>query len=99
MSEDDFDVLTGSWSAASAPLAVDAGLRGLTRIARRFTAMRRRARPHDRLCIAHGITTAAGNHRGRHYLTTRTCLDRRAVGSHGRPGAILAFLSVGAGDN
>jgi len=27
---------TGSWSAASAPLAVDAGLRGLTRIARRF---------------------------------------------------------------
>jgi hypothetical protein len=35
---------TGSWSAASAPLAVDAGLRGLTRIARRFTAMRRRER-------------------------------------------------------
>src|SRR5262249_54169219 len=40
---------------------------------------------------------AANNHRGRHYLTTRPCLDHRAVGSHGRPGAILAFLSVGAG--
>jgi hypothetical protein len=51
----------------------------------------------DRLCIAHGITTAAGNHRGRHYLTTRPCLDRRAVGSHGRPGAILAFCRSGLG--
>ena len=40
---------TGSWLAASAPLAVDAGLRGITRIARRFTAMRRRARPDGRI--------------------------------------------------
>src|SRR3954471_22318495 len=38
-----------------------------------------------------------GNHRGRHYLTTRPCLDRRAVGSHGRPGAILAFCRSGLG--
>ena len=44
-----------------------------------------------------GITTAAGNHRGRHYLTTRPCLDRRAVGSHGRPGAILVFVGRGWG--
>src|SRR5262249_5311572 len=51
----------------------------------------------DRLCIARGIPTAAGNHPGRHYLTTRPCLDRRAVGSHGHPGAM--FLSIGAGDN
>src|SRR5262245_16056223 len=42
-------------------------------------------------------TTAAGNHRGRHYLTTRPCLDRRAVGSHGRPRAILAFCRWGLG--
>src|SRR5262249_16770626 len=42
-------------------------------------------------------TTAAGNHRGRHYLTTRPCLDRRAVGSHGRPRAILAFFRSGLG--
>src|SRR5262249_415167 len=51
----------------------------------------------DRLCIARGIPTAAGNHRGRHYLTTRPCLDRRAVGSHGRPGAILVFVGRGWG--
>ena len=51
----------------------------------------------DRLCIARGIPTAAGNHRGRHYLTTRPCLDRRAVGSHGHPGAILAFCRSGLG--
>jgi hypothetical protein len=66
---------------------------------RRRPCPRRKPSRCARLCIAHGITTAAGNHRGRHYLTTRPCLDRRAVGSHGRPGAILAFLSVGAGDN
>src|SRR5262245_65661002 len=47
--------------------------------------------------MAHGITTAAGNHRGRHYLTTGPCLDRSAVGSHGRPGAILAFCRSGLG--
>ena len=51
----------------------------------------------DRLCIARGIPTAAGNHRGRHYLTTRPCLDRRAVGSHGHPGAILVFVGRGWG--
>jgi hypothetical protein len=51
----------------------------------------------DRLCIARGIPTAAGNHRGRHYLTTRPCLDRRAVGSHRRPGAILVFVGRGWG--
>jgi hypothetical protein len=34
---------------------------------------------------------------GRHYLTTRPCLDRRAIGSHGRPGAILAFCRSGLG--
>src|SRR6516164_8059301 len=51
----------------------------------------------DRLCLARGIPTAAGNHRGRHYLTIRPCLDRRAVGSHGRPGAILVFVGRGWG--
>src|SRR6266403_538696 len=34
---------------------------------------------------------------GCHYLTTRPCLDRRAVGSHGPPGAILAFCRSGLG--
>ena len=51
----------------------------------------------DRLCITRGISTAAGNDRGRHYLTTRPCLDRRAVGSHGHPGAILVFVGRGWG--
>ena len=51
----------------------------------------------DRLCIALGITTAAGNHRGRHYLTTRPCLDRRAVGSHGALAQFLLFCRLGLG--
>ena len=42
-------------------------------------------------------TTAAGNHRGRHYLTTRPCLDRRAVGSHGRLAQFLLFVGRGWG--
>src|SRR5260370_25393660 len=51
----------------------------------------------DRLCIAHGITTAAGNHGGRHYCTTRPCLDRRAVGSHGPLAQVLLFCRSGLG--
>jgi hypothetical protein len=96
-------------SEASSSSLTTAGLAAVRFDSRRSDTRSRRDRRLLRLaasradatgfCIAHGMTTAAGNHRGRHYLTTRPCLDRRAVGSHGRPGAILAFLSVGAGDN
>ena len=41
---------------------------------RRLLRPRRKPSRCDQLCIAHGITAAAGNHRGRHYLTTRPCL-------------------------
>src|SRR5260370_25992690 len=51
----------------------------------------------DRLCIGDGITPAEGNHRGRHYLIARPCLDRRAVGSHGPLAQFLLFCRLGLG--